>query len=67
VTVLAELFIGFSIQGKNATLSGLIEISYPFFIAIFSYLLFRKNYLTLSTVFGGLFIAIGVFLIYRFN
>ena len=31
----AELLIGFSIASKNATLAGLIEISYPIFIAIF--------------------------------
>ncbi len=64
--LVAELFIGFSITAKNATLSGLIEISYPIFIALFSYILF-KNSVTLSTVIGGIIIFTGVFVIYYFN
>src|SRR3989344_6532225 len=41
VFAFAELFIALSITSKNATLAGLIEISYPLFIALFAYLLFR--------------------------
>lgn len=40
--VAAKLFIGFSISQKNASLAGLIEISYPSFTAIFAGLLFRE-------------------------
>jgi len=65
--ILAELCIGFSIVTKNATLAGLIEISYPIFIAIFAYLLYRENQLSSSTIIGGLLIFAGVFVIYYFN
>jgi len=34
--ILAELLIAYSIKSKNATLSGIIEISYPIFIFAFS-------------------------------
>lgn len=64
--LIAELFIGFSIVSKNATLAGLIEISYPIFIALFSYVLFKNN-ITTPTIIGGLIIFTGVFVIYYFN
>ncbi len=64
---LAELFIGLSITNKNAALAGLVEISYPIFIVIFAYLLFRENQISVSTVTGGVLIFIGVFIIYYFN
>lgn len=65
--ILAELFIAFSITEKNATLSGLIEISYPIFIAIFAYILYRENEVNTGTIVGGSLIFIGVFIIYYFN
>jgi uncharacterized membrane protein len=65
--ILAELFIGLSITSKNATLAGLIEISYPIFIVLFAYLLFKENQLNASTAVGGAFIFVGVFVIYYFN
>ena len=64
--LIAELFIGFSIVTKNATLSGLVEISYPIFIALFSYFLFR-NHVTIQTIIGGVIIFSGIFVIYYFN
>ncbi len=64
--LVAELFIGFSIVSKNATLAGLIEISYPIFIALFSYILFKNN-VTVPTIVGGIIIFIGIFVIYYFN
>ncbi|MCE9628706.1 MAG: EamA family transporter [Candidatus Vogelbacteria bacterium] len=65
--IVAEVFIGLSISSKNATLSGLIEISYPIFIALFSYLLFKENQLTLPTGIGASLIFIGIAVIYFFN
>lgn len=66
VLLIAELFIGFSIVAKNASLAGLIEISYPIFIILFSYILF-KNSVTIPTMIGGVVIFLGVFIIYYFN
>lgn len=67
VFILAELCIGLSIVNKNATLAGLIEISYPIFIALFSYVLFRENQLTGGSVAGAMLIFSGIFVIYHFN
>lgn len=67
VLTIAELLIGFSIIGKNATIAGLIEISYPIFILLFSYLLFKENNLTVSTAIGGALMFAGVAVIYLFN
>jgi len=64
--LLAEFLIASSIVAKNATLAGLIEISYPIFIALFSYALF-KNHVSLSTIFGAVIIFSGIFVIYYFN
>ncbi len=65
--IAADVFIALSIITKNATLAGLIEISYPLFIALFAYLLFKENQLTLSTILGGLLIFSGIGVIYFFN
>jgi drug/metabolite transporter (DMT)-like permease len=64
--ILAELAIGFSITEKNATLAGLIEISYPIFIAIFAYFILKEK-VSLTTIIGGILIFVGVFVIYYFN
>lgn len=65
--LVADVFIGLSIHAKNATLAGLIEISYPIFIVIFAYFLFKEHQLNTATVFGGLLVFVGVFIIYFFN
>lgn len=64
--LVAELCIGSSIVAKNATLAGLIEISYPIFIAIFSYILFKSE-ITAPTIVGGIIIFLGIFIISYFN
>lgn len=66
ILLLAEFFIASSIVAKNATLAGLIEISYPIFIALFSYILF-KTQISWATIVGGIFIFIGIFVVYYFN
>ena len=67
VFAFAELFIALSITSKNATLAGLIEISYPLFIALFAYLLFRESELNSGTALGGLLIFFGVAIVYWFS
>ena len=63
----AELLIGMSISRKSAALAGLIEISYPLFIALFATLLFKEPRPSSTTFIGGLLILSGVFLISYFN
>jgi drug/metabolite transporter (DMT)-like permease len=66
-SILANLFIALAIQSKNATLSTLVEISYPIFIILLAWILFRENNLTPSVLLGGGLIFSGTAIIYAFN
>ncbi len=63
IYILAELCIGYSIESKNATLAGLIEISYPLFIAFFALIIFKQNYFSTFTLIGAVLIISGVTLV----
>ena len=60
----ANMLTFWSIREKNATLSSMIEIAYPFFTAIFVWLIFGENQLTLNSTIGGALILSGIALIY---
>jgi drug/metabolite transporter (DMT)-like permease len=49
-----------SITGKNATLASLIEISYPVFVALFAYLLFRQIHFNANVILGAVLVFAGV-------
>jgi len=66
-TTSANLLSFLAIQNKNATLASLIEISYPFFVAFFAWLLFRDAQLSWPTALGGFLILAGIAIIYRYN
>ena len=67
IFILAEILINFSIADKNATLASLIEISYPIFVALFSYIIYRKGQMDTGTIIGGILVFAGVGMIYYFN
>ena len=56
----ATVLLFLSIESKNATLASLIEISYPMFVAMFAYLLFREVHLNPSVLAGSLLVFLGV-------
>ncbi len=56
----AGLLIYIAIGEKNATIASLIEISYPFFVAVFAWLFFREIQFNWLTVLGGVLILGGV-------
>ena len=66
-TTSAGMLIFLSIQAKNATLSSLIEISYPLFTAFFAWALFRQATLNMATIIGAALIFIGVLIVARGN
>ncbi len=66
-SILANLLIALAIQSKNASLAGIIEITYPVFIIILAWILFKENNLSLSVGIGGGLIFIGIAVIYYFN
>jgi drug/metabolite transporter (DMT)-like permease len=67
VSTVAELAINFSISEKDATLAGFVEITYPFFIALFAYLLFGQEELSPGTAVGGIIVFIGACIIFYFS
>jgi drug/metabolite transporter (DMT)-like permease len=56
-------FVYLAIGNKNATLASLIEITYPVFVALFSYLMFRHVQVNASVILGGLMVMAGAGLI----
>lgn len=59
VVILASSFIAYSIQIKNATLAGIIELIYPVFIILFTWLLFGENHINFPVIIGGILIFLG--------
>ena len=59
-TVLGTVLLFLSIDSKNATLASLIEISYPVFVALFAWLLFREIHLTPTIAVGAILVFAGV-------
>lgn len=62
-----NLLIFLSIQAKNATIAGLIELSYPLFTILFTWFLFRDHHVDLNLIIGGLLITSGVFYVALFS
>lgn len=56
-----------AIDSRNATLASLIEVSYPFFVAVFAWLFFRETQFNWPTVLGGCLILSGVAVVYLGN
>ena len=52
-----------AVRGRNATLASLIEISYPAFVAIFAWLLFREWQLNTGVLLGAGLVFAGTTLI----
>jgi drug/metabolite transporter (DMT)-like permease len=59
-SLIGSVLLFLSISGKNATLASLIEISYPVFVAVFAFVLFREIQISRSVVVGGLLVFAGV-------
>lgn len=64
---IATLFIIMSIKAKNATMAGLIEISYPIFTALFAWLIFKETQFNAGTIAGAVLIFSGVICVYIFG
>ncbi|MDH4133436.1 MAG: DMT family transporter [Gammaproteobacteria bacterium] len=52
-----------SIRGRNATLASLIEISYPAFVALFAWAIFREWQLNSGVLFGAVLVFAGTAMI----
>ena len=56
-------FVFLAIGSSNATLASLIEITYPVFVALFSWLIFRHMHINASVLLGGALVIAGASLI----
>lgn len=61
--IFGNIFIMHAISLKNATYANLIEISYPLFTILFTYIFFKNFHLNWSTLAGGVLIFCGALLI----
>jgi len=66
-STLGAVLLYVSINSRNATLASLIEITYPLFVVLFAYLIFRQYHLSLHVITGGILILLGAGLIIYYN
>jgi len=59
------LLLYLAVRGRNATLASLIEISYPAFVALFTWLLFRESHINSGILTGAGLILTGTVLVIR--
>jgi drug/metabolite transporter (DMT)-like permease len=62
-SILASVLLFVSISGKNATLASLIEITYPIFVALFAFVLFREIQINTSVFLGAMLVFAGISII----
>jgi drug/metabolite transporter (DMT)-like permease len=62
-SIAGAVLLYLSISSKNATLASLIEITYPVFVVLFSYLLFKQTHINASVLMGGVMVIAGAGLI----
>lgn len=65
--IAAELAIWYSVAEGNASLAAMLEIAYPLFTILFTYLLFRETQVNMATMLGGLLIFAGATVVYIFG
>jgi drug/metabolite transporter (DMT)-like permease len=63
IGLFGEVMVYLAINGKNATLASLIEMTYPVVVVLFAFLFFRQMHVTTSVFLGGLMILTGAGLI----
>ncbi len=61
------VFLFLSIAAKNATLAALLEITYPVFVALFAWWLFREVHWNASVLAGAALVFAGVMIIVWHN
>lgn len=59
IGLFGEVMVYLAISEKNATLTSLIEMTYPIFVVLFAYLFYRQMHVTTSVFIGGMMILIG--------
>jgi len=55
------------VKMKTSTAVAVIEVSYPLFTALFTWIIFRENHLSFGLIFGGILIASGILCVMHFD
>lgn len=66
LAILANFLIFSGIKNLNASTASMIEIAYPFFVVLFSYILFRSTP-NIYFYIGGVLVFIGSMIIIKFS
>ena len=66
-SLLASICLYKAIQMHNPVHAGLIEVTYPLYIALFAALFFNQNHLNIGTVIGGVLILLGAVIVIYTN
>ncbi len=66
LTIAADFFILFGVKHLDASIASIIEISYPFFVVLFSFFLFRTS-LSIPFFMGAACIFLGTAIIIKFS
>jgi len=67
LTGIANVLFFLSMRLKNATLSGLIEITYPLFTALFAWIFLREAQMSVGAFVGAFLIMLGVICVSYFQ
>lgn len=67
LTLLWVTLINISISKTNATIASIIEISYPIFVVIATYILFKENHLKVSIIIWWILIFIWILIIFKYS
>lgn len=62
-TLTANYLSLLAVQLKNASLASMVEISYPLWVVLFTYLIFSDKQVSILSVIGGIFVIIGIMLV----
>lgn len=63
----AMFLLFYAMKESNPTVAALVEISYPLFVAFFSWLFLKEGQMNLGTFAGALLILTGISCVFYFN
>ncbi len=63
----AMFMLFFAMKASNPTVASLVEISYPLFVALFSWLFLKEGQMNIGTFAGALMIMTGIACVFYFN
>lgn len=63
----AMFLLFYAMKESNPTVAALVEISYPLFVALFSWIFLKEGQMNMGTLAGALLIMAGISCVFYFN